>query len=285
MNDLAFIVSRPPYDADALAPALARVWGLTPMEVRQRLLFPLSEIWSACATEEDARALSDQLRAAGVRTWVLAKSRLAALPPVTPVAAFALEADALAVETYREGNVLRLPWKSISHFQLMLETAEVARAAKEEKPKDDTSKGMKRTAMALNLMAPGLGSLVKAASSVAKGKRTTASPRTDTVRRRLADLYAVGERGETVWLRLVEDAVGYAGLAEKMLPTSIENWQVLMTELHSRLPHARFDENAIKLSPRTPSLMAPPAPCPGAVPGRLPSPIDLYSALMFLGDG
>lgn len=282
MSDPAFIVSRPPYDADGLAPALARVWGLTPMEVRQRLLFPLPEIWCACATEGDARTLSDQLRAAGVDTWVLAKPRLTALPPVTPVAAFVLEAEALAVETHREGNVLRLPWHSISHFLMMLETTEVARAAEEEKPKDDTSKGMKRAAMAMNLMAPGLGSLVKAASSVAKGKRAIASVRTDTVRRRLADLYAVVEGGGMVWLRLAENAIGYAGLAEKMQSTAIENWQVLITELHSRLPHVQFDEKAVRLSPRTPTLMAPPAPCPAAVPGRLPPPIDLYSALMFL---
>jgi hypothetical protein len=92
------VVSHPPHGDVNLAVA-APLLGLTPVDLRLKLHYPVPEIWIAEEAGDAAGAVANELFQAGFSTVVIPGAALAEIPDRTVVPFFNFEADGLALET------------------------------------------------------------------------------------------------------------------------------------------------------------------------------------------
>jgi hypothetical protein len=93
--DPTLILSHPPHGEVDLKLA-APVLGLTPVDVRLKVNYPVPEIWLA-EPEPAGEAAAGTLRRAGLRVTVVPAQALAAIPGRNPVLSFAFEEPGLLI--------------------------------------------------------------------------------------------------------------------------------------------------------------------------------------------
>src|SRR5581483_2600272 len=159
MTERFLVFADPPHPNPDLK-AIAAVLGVLPVEVRGKLGYPSPEPWLV-TDEAAARAASEKLGAAGVRTALVAASALAAVPVADDVKEFTLTGQGIEWTT-RGGAGAKarsgaLAWSEVKvalSYRRTIET-ETGGGEKGEKPR-----GLGATKFMANMVLPVVGGAI-----------------------------------------------------------------------------------------------------------------------------
>jgi len=210
--------------------ALAPLFGLTPYDLRLRLLGPLPVLAAQGLDAETAAELARALRGQGHGALACDQASIPRGDELVEPRDFALEPEALALAG---PGAVRLPYAGLEALVLATRISAETSA---------TAVTQKRLSVGRAMVTGGLS---------VRSKKTRNVRESDESRELVLYLYAQGAPRP---VRLCESSLRYGQLAELMAPTGSQNFQALVAILRERARAAWFDERLVT-QPRKPTLV------------------------------
>jgi hypothetical protein len=208
-EDVVHVVALPARsDGGELSAETAQVLNLAPPELKSLLSARVAPLYAATSTEQ-AQAISDRLRSAGVEPVTIsdAQLNLAMLPK--QIAALAMNNDAFTASVRRTGERVSLPWNDV----VLIVLGRLYFTTTEVEQKRDKSK------------------------QVLDERQLT----TDEA---VLDIYS---RADEIGWRIRSGSFDFSCLGAEKKPVAFENFRALADVLRRNGPHAVYDDSYVRI--------------------------------------